>query len=113
MPDFLGKLSPDEKDVVVAWLAAHWNRTECPFHVGPTQWEIGDAIATQAFAGKGGGVPGSGFQFGSPTYPLIVLTCAICGYTVLLNAIKLGIVLMSPEPPTTPATDPPATTETG
>jgi hypothetical protein len=101
MPDNQGKLSPEEKTAVIDWLFVHWKNQDCPFH-GPTGWEIGDTIATSPFAGTGGGAPGSGFQFGGPTYPLIVVTCAICGYTVLVNAIKLGIVKMGPELPESP-----------
>jgi hypothetical protein len=113
VPDSQGKLSPEEKDVVVAWLNAHWSNNGCPFH-GPTVWEVGDAIATSAFAGTGGGLPGSGFVLGGLTYPLIVVTCQICAFTVLVNAIKLGIVKMAPEPapPSTPV-EPTPTSEAG
>jgi hypothetical protein len=104
VPDFQGKLSAEEKLTVVHWLSDHWKTPDCPFH-GHTTWEIGDVIGTHLFAGPGGGAPGSGVQFGGPTYPLIVVTCGTCGYIVLLNAISLGIVKMGPagEEPTEPS----------
>jgi hypothetical protein len=101
VPDFQGKLSPDEKEKVIAWLSAHWRKADCPFH-GPTQWEIGDATGTQPFAGSGGGEPGSGVVLGGGSYPLVVLTCATCGYTIHINLFKVGLVTQRPEEPATP-----------
>ena len=99
VPDIQGKLEPDEKDAILKWLESHWTTLDCPFH-GVTTWTVGDVTGTHPFAGRGGGAPGSGPQFGGPSYPLIVVTCDICGYVVLVNAISVGIVKMAPEPTT-------------
>lgn len=96
MPDLQGKLSDDEKRKIIDWLSAHWKTTNCPFH-GPTVWEIGDATGTQPFAGTGGGTQGSGVVIGGPTYPLVLLTCATCGFAIHINLIKVGIVTMRPD----------------
>ncbi len=114
MPDNQGKLTAKDKETILAWLSQRWTNQECPFHAGPTVWELGDAIGTHPFAGGGGGVPGSGVQFGGPTYPLIVVTCRTCGHVVLINAITVGIVTMGPEPPqSTPPPDPSSAPEAG
>jgi hypothetical protein len=91
VPNSQGQLEPDEKEAVIRWLAAHWTIQTCPFH-GPTTWEVGDVTATMPFMGKGGGAAGSGAWPGGPAYPLIVVTCQICGYTVFVNAFTVGIV---------------------
>ncbi len=95
MPDNQGKLTPEEQQTVTKWLIDRWKTTNCPFH-GPTQWEIGDATGTQPFAGVGAGTPGSGPVVGGAAYPLVVLTCGTCGYTIHINLIKVGIVKMRP-----------------
>jgi hypothetical protein len=35
---------------------------------------------------------GSGLHLGGPTYPFVVVSCSVCGFSVLVNAIKAGIV---------------------
>ena len=112
VPDSEGKLTDLEKDRVIAWLSNRWNTPNCPFH-GPTNWDLGDAVGTHPFAGTGGGAPGSGVQFGGSTYPLVVLTCATCGYVVFINAITVGIVTMgaAPIPSTEPDQEPSHTPE--
>jgi hypothetical protein len=70
----------------LVWLNAHWPNKICPFH-GPTNWEIGDSmIMTLPYTGAGI------MLGGGPTYPFVVVTCGQCGYTVLVNAIKMGIL---------------------
>lgn len=107
VPDFQGKLSPEEKDKIIAWLDAKWKTAACPFH-GPTNWEIGDATGTQPFAGIGGGTPGSGVVVGGNSYPLVVLTCATCGYTIHVNLLTVGLVTHRPEATPTLTSDSPS-----
>ena len=45
---------------------------------------------------------GGGLVVGGPVYPLVVVTCATCGYTVFVNAIKVGIVQAEPAAAQTP-----------
>lgn len=85
MPDNAGKLTIEENEKVQQWLKQHWKNWACPFS-GHTNWELGEYIA-QAMMFSGGGL-----VVGGPTYPLVVLTCAGCGYTVFINAIKAGVV---------------------
>jgi len=78
-------LSQEQLEVVRLWLEDQWTIRGCPFH-GPTRWEIGDSLA-QAPAFTGGNI-----VLPSPVYPVVVITCSICGYTVLINALKLNLI---------------------
>src|SRR5205807_57918 len=88
-PSVPGQLTPDQSQRAELWLRTHWSHSACPFH-GPTRWEVGNVLA-QAMAFSGGGL-----VVGGPVYPLVVVTCATCGYTVFVNAIKVGIVQAEP-----------------
>ena len=39
---------------------------------------------------------GGSFNVGSPVMPVIPVICNICGYTMLFNAIKMGIIRLMP-----------------
>src|SRR5437867_769361 len=90
MPDANGNLNAEESRIALAWLNRQWTNQTCPFH-GPTKWEVGQVIMTLPYSG-------GGVIVGGPTYPLLVVTCVNCGYTVLVNAIVAGVV---PRPPQT------------
>jgi hypothetical protein len=93
VPDSGGVLSEQEKATAFAWLTTHWSNTPCPFHPQrPMRWEIGDVlIQTLPFSGIGGGL-----LLGGQTYPLLPVSCSDCGYTVFVNAIKAGVVIVPP-----------------
>jgi len=97
MPDENGQLTPEELGRAQVWLSTHWTNPICPFH-GPTNWEVG-GIVGQVLAFTGGGL-----TVGGPVYPFIVVSCSICGYSVLVNALKVGIISPS-EPPAQPTTE--------
>ena len=89
-----GQLTPEQYSRAQSWLDAHWKTSECPFH-GPTTWALGDVMAAAlAYVPVGG-------QSINKVYPLVVLTCNTCGYTVFVNAIRIG--LTQPETPLQPA----------
>jgi hypothetical protein len=100
-PPPTGHLTPEQLNKAQAWLSAHWINSACPFH-GLTTWEVGGVLA-QAMAYVGGGL-----VVGGPVYPFLVVTCSHCGYSVLVNALKIGIV--QPEQPVQSPELPPATT---
>ena len=102
MPDQSGVLSAEDKQKALQWLNSKWTYTPCPFHPAtPTTWEIGDVvIRTLPFSE-------AGVVLGGSTYPLLVVTCSVCGYSVLVNAIKAGIVTAAANPPTPQVTPEP------
>lgn len=85
MPDANGKLSPQDVEKVRNWLRDHWKNWACPFS-HDTNWELGGSLAQAPLFSSGNIV------VGGPVYPYVVISCSSCGYTVLINAIKIGIL---------------------
>lgn len=87
MHDPSGKLTPEEAERARTWLLERWGGgRQCPWHpTVPNNWEMGDVIMTLPFTG-------GGVSIGGPTYPLLTVSCSHCAYTVLFNAIKMGVV---------------------
>ena len=85
MPDYHGRFSDDEKSVISDWLAKNWTRNRtCPIS-GHNQWTFADYLVTAPVH--------SGMSYlGGPSYPAVLVTCDNCGYTMLFNAVIMGIV---------------------
>lgn len=79
------RLSDTESETVIRFLQEKWTKPECPFH-GKTEWQI-DKIVGQVLPYHGGSL-----VVGGAVFPLVVVTCAQCGYTVFVNAIRVGVV---------------------
>ena|SRR5437868_3677228 len=105
MPEPGGKLTPDEQQRALRWLGLQWRTRVCPVS-GHTKWEVGEyMVQTLPYAG-------GNLLVGGASYPLIVITCAICGYTFFINAIRAGVLPAQPipsaaQPP--PVSSPPRT----
>jgi hypothetical protein len=84
-----GKLDETKRRQVAAWIESKWTTSQCPFH-GATTWELGGVLAQ---------VPEftPSLTRGGQVYPVFVLTCTECGYSVLVNAIKAELVPASSE----------------
>src|SRR5687768_11027601 len=83
------QLTPEQHEKVVEHLRRTWGQTRfCPFHPERrNQWEVGNIVTgTIKFDGKNISL-GAG-----PTYPLITVTCTVCGFTAHINAIKAGVI---------------------
>ena len=84
MPEKDGKLSEAEQQLAQKWVKERWKNWACPFS-GDTDWDLGPhVVESRPFSG-------GGIKVGGPVYPHLVLTCRGCGYTVLINAMKVGI----------------------
>jgi hypothetical protein len=94
-PDTLkhGALTEEQIDRAMSWLAEKWTESDCPWH-GTTTWQLGDVFGQVDSWAPIGANPGSR----RVTYPVVVLTCVQCGYTVLVNALRIGLVVPPPEP---------------
>lgn len=79
-------MSAFDGNKVLQHLRLKWRSQTCPMcNGGP--WHVdGTAFELRAFQG-GNMVLGAG-----PIIPVIPVTCNNCGYTVLVNAIKAGVV---------------------
>jgi hypothetical protein len=58
---------------------------ECPICISRTTWAISTLVEVREF-NEGNHCPGAGIT------PLIQVECNNCGYTVLFNAIAIGVV---------------------
>lgn len=90
-----GRLSEAGQRRFFDYINAKWERKDCPFH-GVTNWEVNSNIGQMPGYKKDG--------FANYTFPVIVMTCSICGFTVPINAIKAGII-PSDQPASAEATE--------
>lgn len=70
------------------WIEDNWvGQKECAI-CGNTGWFMGEAVGEmKQMSSRSKWIPGNG-----PSYPMIVLSCENCGYTLLFNAIVLGVM---------------------
>ncbi|MDE2781264.1 MAG: hypothetical protein OXI91_16540 [Chloroflexota bacterium] len=70
------------------WIEENWvGQKECAI-CGNSGWFMGEVVGEmKQMNSKSKWIPNTG-----PSYPMIVLSCENCGYTLLFNAIVLGVV---------------------
>lgn len=86
MPDEQGLLTDAERERASAWLEKTWRTWACPFS-GHTDWDLGETIVQPQKH-----IPGAAMVIGGgPVYPLLLLTCLGCGYTIFVNALLAGV----------------------
>jgi hypothetical protein len=84
---FVQKLGADEREIVKKWIANHWREPViCPISKDD-KWVLLDEIVQAPLA----------TAVLPPTvkhrvYPFIAMMCEGCGYTMLVNAVKVGVV---------------------
>jgi hypothetical protein len=83
-------MTPEQNRKAVAWLSAHWANRNCPIH-GATTWNVDKWLGEVRTFGGGSLFVGKG----QVIFPLLVVTCGICGYTIFFNAIMAGVVQAS------------------
>jgi predicted nucleic-acid-binding Zn-ribbon protein len=78
-----------QRDQALAWLNQHWGEPRiCPF-CGSNNWNIGDLVVA----------PLAGSQLEGWVSVFFPVTCLVCAYTRFFDAIVMGIVEGSIEPP--------------
>jgi hypothetical protein len=79
------RLTSQEKDQITSFLAEKRGGPPpaCTF-CGVTKWVVSDHLVTPK-------IHPSGFLFGGPSYPSVLLVCANCGYTMTFNAVVVGL----------------------
>ena len=76
----------DIRERIAAFLNEKWQgQKNCPICQN-NKWEISDKPAELREYAEGGLV------VGGPVYPLIILTCRVCGNTLLFNAIVMDVI---------------------
>jgi hypothetical protein len=92
MPDNLGNLSEQEYNTAFEYLQRNWRGWHCPVNGSHRTWKLLPMLAQlEPF-------PGSAITseyWSAPqklVYPMLVVACAQCGYSALVNAIDAGVV---------------------
>ncbi len=79
-------LTDSQRKIFIKKLHEVWKGDRpCPICITPTKWGIGNLVEVREF-NEGNHCPGAAIT------PLIQVKCNNCGYTVLFNAIALGVV---------------------
>lgn len=69
----------------IAWIDEHWKgQKTCPLCAN-TRWGVADLVGEVQMTTLTGDLTGQ-------AYPLVIVTCQTCGYTLLLNALVIGLI---------------------
>lgn len=78
-------LDPQLQARVIAQLQQKWRTSTCPM-CGQNTWEVHGHVTLNL-----GNVPGV-LQVGGPVLPTVAVVCQVCGNTVLVNLVALGLM---------------------
>jgi hypothetical protein len=79
-------LNESQRKLITDRVSNVWKgKRECPICISSTKWGIGSIVEVREF-NEGNHCPGAAIT------PFIPVQCNNCGYTVLFNAIALGVV---------------------
>jgi predicted nucleic-acid-binding Zn-ribbon protein len=97
VPDASGKLTAAEKQLAIDWINRHWRgRSQaCPI-CGNTNWTLADHLVQPTTVGAQ-----NALILGGTSYPVVMIISPTCGYTMLFNAVIMGLVPQA-HPPTVP-----------
>lgn len=101
MADDPKALTNEQKELVRVWVEKHWTQSRnCPI-CGSLHW-LGPQYVVQPLTH----VPMGQIQFGGgPGYPLVLVICQTCGYTMAFNAIMVGLFPKQQTLPPKPQTE--------
>lgn len=75
-----------DKKAVQKWLQQKWTGpASCPIS-GDNNWTVADDFVQPMKYSTGG------LSIGGRGYPLVMVVCSTCGYTLFLNAIVMGLL---------------------
>jgi hypothetical protein len=79
-------LNDSQRKLITNSISTVWKgKRECPICISRTTWAISTLVEVREF-NEGNHCPGAAIT------PLVKVECNNCGYTVLFNAIALGVV---------------------
>jgi hypothetical protein len=79
-------LNESQGKFIINKVSAVWKgKRDCPICVSQTSWGVGSIVEVREF-NEGNDCPGAAIT------PLVQVQCNNCGYTILFNAIGLGVV---------------------
>lgn len=86
MPDKNGVLTQEEREKLLDFFHTRWSGGhDCPI-CKANDWNLAEYIIHSWIYRP------DGLHTGGPAYPLVHFLCSNCGYTVLFNAVILGIL---------------------
>ena len=73
------------RERAMEWLNKHWNTPKsCPICKN-NNWGVSDSVAeVREFR------PDGSIMYGGPIYPLFLVTCNTCAYTIFFSALRAG-----------------------
>jgi hypothetical protein len=84
MPSLTGELTKEELEKARAWILSHLKEGfACPVS-GTSAWELAPHYVQY--------VTGILTRAGNISYPMVMLTCKDCGFTMFFNAVKIGLL---------------------
>jgi hypothetical protein len=88
VPDATGKLTLEEKQRASDWINRHWRGQSqaCPI-CGSNQWTLADHLVQPVTVGAH-----NALLLGGTSYPHVLVISPTCGYTMMLNAVIIGLV---------------------
>lgn len=88
MPDSHGKLTAEDQEKVMAWVARHpsSDQAACPI-CGGIDWVVADHLVLPVTWNAG-----QKAQAGGVGYPQVMLISTPCGYTRFVNAVYVGLL---------------------
>ena len=90
MPERSGKLSQEEQDKAIKWIADHWTtKSPCPV-CGTHGWTLMDHVVHMPAYQPGLSVVN---LVKVTVYPQLLLQCNTCAYTMAFSAIRAGVVV--------------------
>lgn len=81
------KITQKQMNEVLAKLNKYNNNMPCPI-CGRYSWSISDTILEMREFDNGN----LNLKTGSAIMPVVVASCDNCGYTIIINAVKLGVL---------------------
>ena len=75
-----------ERDRAFAWLQAKWlaPAKQCPICLA-NAWTVSEVVEVRPFSG-------GGLVIGGTVFPVFMLICNNCGYSLMFNAVISGVV---------------------
>ena len=84
MPDASGRLTPEDRNLVMHWLQSKGRNHDCPV-CKTNRWMIGDHLVNGLVHAPDSRLPPR------ENYPQVVLVCSHCAYTRYFMAVPMGL----------------------
>jgi hypothetical protein len=91
MPDYMGNMTEAELDRAFAYLQKAWPNWRCPVDGRHRQYNLEPTLGQVSHYEGGRDIPAPG-SYAPLVYPMLIVVCAVCGYTSLVSATRAGVI---------------------